>query len=174
MMEIPLPAMLHGKKPDRGRRNDILTINFLKKFIHYAKFRIQPDLTYEASDHIATTYAELGILVPVQTSGGTLPITATTLEIIIRLSTAHAKLKLRRKVLKSDMEAGLQVLNFSIYHQELNEMEEREQENARKRRAEQEAGDDGRGVTMKVVLMMIILQMVLLPRKDWKCNVQSC
>ncbi|PHT58542.1 hypothetical protein CQW23_00905 [Capsicum baccatum] len=47
---------------------------------------------------------------------------------IIRLSTAHAKLKLRRQVLKSSVEAALQVLHFAIYHQELTEMEEREQE----------------------------------------------
>ncbi|GAA0185428.1 DNA metabolism protein [Lithospermum erythrorhizon] len=138
--------MLHGKRPDRGRKHEILTINFLKKYIHYAKLRIQPDLTDEASDHIATTYAEFrNASVSAKTSGGTLPITARTLETIIRLSTAYAKLKLRRQVLKSDVEAALQVLNFAIYHQELNEMEEREQENARKRRAEQDAGDDGRG-----------------------------
>jgi DNA replication licensing factor MCM3 len=39
--------MLHGKKTDRGRKRDTLTINFLKKYIHYAKHRIQPDLTDE-------------------------------------------------------------------------------------------------------------------------------
>lgn len=39
--------MLHGKKIDRGRKRDTLTIKFLKKYIHYAKHRIQPDLTDE-------------------------------------------------------------------------------------------------------------------------------
>lgn len=39
--------MLHGKKVERGRKRDTLTIKFLKKYIHYAKHRIQPDLTDE-------------------------------------------------------------------------------------------------------------------------------
>lgn len=41
--------MLHGKKTDRGRKRDTLTIKFLKKYIHYAKHRIQPDLTDEVT-----------------------------------------------------------------------------------------------------------------------------
>ncbi|QHO60076.1 DNA replication licensing factor [Arachis hypogaea] len=81
-------------------------------------------------------------------TGGTLPITARTLETIIRLSTAHAKLKLSRQVSKSDVDAALKVLNFAIYHKELTEMEERELEREkeleRKRKAEHDAGgDDG-------------------------------
>ncbi|EEF42679.1 DNA replication licensing factor MCM3 [Ricinus communis] len=132
--------MLHGKKTDRGRKRDTLTIKFLKKYIHYAKHRIQPDLSDEASEQIATAYAELRSSSSTAKTGGTLPITARTLETIIRLSTAHAKLKLSRKVSKSDVEAALKVLNFAIYHKELTEMEEREQEREseleRKRRAE--------------------------------------
>lgn len=42
--------MLHGKKAGRGRKRDTeLTIKFLKKYIHYAKHRIQPDLTDEVN-----------------------------------------------------------------------------------------------------------------------------
>lgn len=139
--------MLHGRKTSRKR--ETLTIDFLKKYIHYAKHRIQPELTDEASDQIATAYAELRSASSNAKSGaGTLPITARTLETIIRLSTAHAKLKLRRQVLKADVDVALQVLNFAIYHQELTEMEEREQErereNERKCRAENNAGDTGR------------------------------
>ncbi|KAK7319283.1 hypothetical protein RJT34_04002 [Clitoria ternatea] len=141
--------MLHGKKTKRAHKSDTLTIKFLKKYIHYAKHRIQPDLTDEASDQIATAYAELRNASSNAKTGGTLPITARTLETIIRLSTAHAKLKLSRKVSKSDVEAALNVLNFAIYHKELNEMEEREhereREQERKRRAEQLDENDGPG-----------------------------
>lgn len=129
--------MLHGKKNDRGRKTDTLTIKFLKKYIHYAKHRIQPELTDEASENIATAYAELRNASSNAKTGGTLPITARTLETIIRLSTAHAKLKLSRKVSKIDVEAALKVLNFAIYHQELTEMNEREQVNDEAREREQ-------------------------------------
>ncbi|XP_075673040.1 DNA replication licensing factor MCM3 homolog 3-like isoform X2 [Castanea sativa] len=138
--------MLHGKKVERGRKRDTLTIKFLKKFIHYAKHRIQPDLTDEASEQIATAYAELRNTSSNAKTGGTLPITARTLETIIRLSTAHAKLKLSRKVSNSDVDAALKVLYFAIYHKELTEMEEREHEREkeleRKRRADHPGGND--------------------------------
>ncbi|KAF5194125.1 Dna replication licensing factor mcm3 [Thalictrum thalictroides] len=146
--------LLHGKKVGRGRKRDTLTIMFLKKYIHYAKHRIQPELTDEASDHIATAYAELrNASSNAMSGGGTLPITARTLETIIRLSTAHAKLKLSKKVTKVDVEAALKVLNFAIYHKELAEMEEREQEREkeleRKRQADHSSGNDknDRGAT---------------------------
>lgn len=39
--------MLHGRKKGRRSNDEALTIKFLKKYIHYAKHRIQPDLTDE-------------------------------------------------------------------------------------------------------------------------------
>ncbi|XP_042440568.1 DNA replication licensing factor MCM3-like [Zingiber officinale] len=121
---------LHGQERKKGKKqkHERLTINFLKKYIYYAKNIYQPKLTDEASEHIATSYAELRDAgANAKHGGGTLPITARTLETIIRLSTAHSKMKLRTEVLKADVEAALQVLNFAIYHKELTDMEEREQ-----------------------------------------------
>lgn len=48
--------MLHGKKTERGRKRDTLTIKFLKKYIHYAKHRIQPDLTDEVTFYLLAIY----------------------------------------------------------------------------------------------------------------------
>lgn len=48
------------------------------------------------------------------------------------------------QVLKTDVEAALQVLNFAIYHKELTEMEEREQrEMEMKQQADHDAGASG-------------------------------
>lgn len=53
------------------------------------------------------------------------------------------------KVLKSDVEAALKVLNFAIYHKELTEMEEREHEREKEfesqRRADKDAAKSNRG-----------------------------
>ncbi|KAK1325679.1 hypothetical protein QJS10_CPA01g01674 [Acorus calamus] len=133
--------MLHGERKKKGPKNQMITIKFLKKYIHYAKNRIQPKLSDEASEYIATSYAELrNAGSNAKSGGGTLPITARTLETIIRLSTAHAKLKLSNQVTKIDVEAALEVLNFAIYHKELTDMENREErELERKRKADHDA-----------------------------------
>ncbi|KAL1193732.1 DNA replication licensing factor MCM3 [Cardamine amara subsp. amara] len=140
--------MLHGERNRRGQTKDkTLTIKFLKKYIHYAKNRILPEITDEASERIAEAYADLRNAGSDTKTGGTLPITARTLETIIRLATAHAKLKLSKEVTKSDAEAALKLMNFAIYHQELTEMDEREQEEDRQREqagTEQERTPSGR------------------------------
>ncbi|XP_072973040.1 DNA replication licensing factor MCM3 [Typha angustifolia] len=147
---VKYDRVLHGQERKRSKKakHEKLTIKFLKKYIHYAKNRIQPKLTDEASDHIATSYAELrDASANAKSGGGTLPITARTLETIIRLSTAHAKMRLRNEVLKADVEAALQVLNFAIYHKELTDMEEREQrELEMQQKAEHDAATSGGNV----------------------------
>ncbi|KAI3969715.1 hypothetical protein MKX01_020276 [Papaver californicum] len=139
---------LHGKGK---RKRGTLTIQFLKKYIHYARSRIEPKLMMRflninflsspsASEQIATAYAELrNAGSNAMSGGGTLP---------IFLSTAHAKLKLRNEVTKDDVDSALKVLNFAIYHKELAEMEERElvreKELAKKQKADRAADTNNR------------------------------
>lgn len=86
--------LLHGKITSRK----IVSSLFMKKYIQLARARV-PVLTSEACDVISTEYAKLRA----QEMAGsgrakTQPVTARTLETLIRLSTAHAKARLSRKV----------------------------------------------------------------------------
>jgi DNA replication licensing factor MCM3 len=101
-------------------------------------------LNLQASERIAEAYADLRNAGSDTKTGGTLPITARTLETIIRLATAHAKMKLSSEVTKADAEAALKLMNFAIYHQELTEMDDREQEERQREQAEQERTPSGR------------------------------
>ena len=48
---VKYDRILHGQERRRGKKpkHERLTIKFLKKFIHYAKNRIQPKLTDEVN-----------------------------------------------------------------------------------------------------------------------------
>merc|ERR1712056_172227 len=95
-----------GKK---GKQK-IFTPEFVKKYIDFAKKQYKPTLTDEACEEIANKYAELRE----EERNQTLPITARCLETIIRLSTAHAKLRLSKKVSLVDVEQAVELLNFAL------------------------------------------------------------
>jgi DNA replication licensing factor MCM3 len=67
--------------------SDVLQHEFLRKYLHFAKTRMQPVLTEGAREFIANRYSEMRS----RQDERTLPITARSLETVIRLATAHAK-----------------------------------------------------------------------------------
>lgn len=79
-------------------------MDFLRKYIKFCKTRAPPVLSKEASDEIAERYVNMRLRFQQsflddgqggQKKTGKLAVTTRTLEALIRLSTAHAKLKLR-------------------------------------------------------------------------------
>lgn len=86
--------LLHGKLTSRK----IVSRSFMRKYVHVAR-ALTPVLTSEACDIISTEYAKLRA----QEMAGsgrakTQPVTARTLETLIRLSTAHAKARMSKQV----------------------------------------------------------------------------
>ena len=75
---------------DDPHSNDILQHDFLRKYIHFAKTRMSPVLTEGAREFIANRYAEMRS----RQDERTLPVTARSLETVIRLATAHAKVRI--------------------------------------------------------------------------------
>jgi DNA replication licensing factor MCM3 len=97
-----------------SRRTEVLSIPFIKKYIQYAK-REKPLLTKGAADHVISTYSALRNDELDSGTRRTSPITARTLETLIRLSTAHAKARLSKTVDRKDAENAEQILRFALF-----------------------------------------------------------
>jgi len=94
----------------RGEGENFLKKDFCKKYIAYCKQKCSPTLTQEAVNMLAEKYAQLRD----EEANGTLPITARCLETMIRLSSAHAKLRLSKKVEKKDVNEIIKILSYAL------------------------------------------------------------
>lgn len=111
------PLLHAGAKLAKNRGNhhgseipQIVCIPFLRKYVQYAKERIAPVLTQEAIDVIVKTYSDLRNDSNTKKS----PITARTLETLIRLSSAHAKVRLSKIVERQDSRVAANLLRFAL------------------------------------------------------------
>lgn len=98
-----------------ARKVEVLSMGFVKKYIQYAKTRIKPVLTKGAADHIVTTYSALRNDELEGSQRRTSPMTARTLETLIRLATAHAKARLSNRVDERDAIAAEDILRFALF-----------------------------------------------------------
>ncbi|KAK3044130.1 hypothetical protein LTS18_002103, partial [Coniosporium uncinatum] len=115
-----------------GRKVEVLSIPFIKKYVQYAKSRIKPVLTKGAADHIVTTYSALRNDELEGNQRRTSPMTARTLETLIRLATAHAKARLSNRVEEKDAEVAEGILRFALFKEIV------EDERRKRRRVNQE------------------------------------
>ena len=114
------PILHAGMVASSGERNRQITpisMPFIKKFIQYAKSRCKPVLTKEASDYITTCYGNLRNEEMQANQRRTSPMTARTLETLIRLSTAHAKSRLSSRVEESDAIVAEEILKFALFRE---------------------------------------------------------
>ncbi|OWB58031.1 hypothetical protein B5S28_g4021 [[Candida] boidinii] len=103
-----------SRSSSNKKKPQIVSIPFLKKYIQYSKQRIKPVLTEKATKMIVDIYADLRNDEATKNSR-TSPITARTLETIIRLSTAHAKVRLSQTVEPNDVKLAEELLRFSLF-----------------------------------------------------------
>ncbi|KAJ2897175.1 hypothetical protein MKZ38_004943 [Zalerion maritima] len=125
-------AMLHAGITARGRgankRHEVLSIPFMKKYIQYAKARIEPQLTEAARTRITDIYVSLRNDEMEGNQRRTSPMTVRTLETIVRLATAHAKSRLSHRIEEKDAAAAEAILRFALFKEVI------EDESRKKRR----------------------------------------
>lgn len=104
--------LLHSSK---RRRDQVLSREFIRKYVHVAK-AVTPVLTQEAADHIAEEYSRLRCQDQLAADvARTSPVTARTLETLIRLSSAHAKARMNRAVELQDAEAAVELVQYAYF-----------------------------------------------------------
>uniref|UniRef100_A0A8C8F5Z9 DNA replication licensing factor MCM3 n=1 Tax=Oncorhynchus tshawytscha TaxID=74940 RepID=A0A8C8F5Z9_ONCTS len=102
--------LLHGTK-----RQKIVSKEFMRKYIHIAKV-LTPTLTQEAANHIAEEYSRLRSQEQLGDDiSRTSPVTARTLETLIRLSSAHAKARMSKAVELEDSEVAVELVQFAYF-----------------------------------------------------------
>nr|AAH56718.1 MCM3 minichromosome maintenance deficient 3 (S. cerevisiae) [Danio rerio] len=125
--------LLHGSKKNKDR---VVSKAFMRKYIHVAK-AISPVLTQDAANHIAEEYSRLRNQEQLGSDiARTSPVTARTLETLIRLSTAHAKARMSKAVELVDTEVAVELVQFAYFKKVL------EKERKRSRNGQQDAASE--------------------------------
>ena len=113
----------------KSDNNNILTKEFLRKYIYYAKSKINPVLTREATEYISKSWSNLRERsISEEYKGKTIPVTVRTLESLIRLSTAYAKARLSQKVEKQDALNAVELLTSSFFPENEGKLLEQEED----------------------------------------------
>ena len=88
----------------------------MRKYIHVAK-ALKPSLTQPACELLAEEYAKLRSHdnMSQDNIARTTPVTARTLETMIRLATAHAKSRLAKTVDLQDAEVAVELIQYAYF-----------------------------------------------------------
>nr|XP_033792280.1 DNA replication licensing factor MCM3 isoform X1 [Geotrypetes seraphini] len=126
--------LLHGVK---RRKDKIVSVEFMRKYIHVAKI-IKPTLTQESANYIADEYSRLRSQDQMSADvARTAPVTARSLETLIRLSTAHAKARMSKTIDLQDAEAAVELVQYAYFKKVL------EKEKKRRRREDGDTDTEG-------------------------------
>jgi len=101
---------MHQKK---SQKSDI-DRELFRKYIAYAKQKVDPRLTDEAVDEIKNFYVKLRNMQSAGEGSGAIPISARQLQGLVRLAEAHAKTRLSPTVDKEDAKISIGLMNYYL------------------------------------------------------------
>ncbi|KAJ5628701.1 DNA replication licensing factor Mcm4 [Penicillium lividum] len=110
-----LVGMYLEDAPENANTEEILPIEFLTAYITYAKTQIQPALTPAAGAALTDAYVAMRQLGDdIRATERRITATTRQLESMIRLSEAHARMRLSSEVTVSDVEEAVRLIRSAI------------------------------------------------------------
>ena len=104
------------KKTTGNKTRNVVTRDFLKRYISYVKSQKAPEIDGDLADYAAQLYAVIRQKAAISDQSKiSCPVTVRTLETMIRLATAHAKLRLSKNVMTSDIDVAVNLIHLSIF-----------------------------------------------------------
>ncbi|KAL5534587.1 hypothetical protein ACEPAG_1050 [Sanghuangporus baumii] len=119
LLHVGVGAVTSSGRVPGNKKKEVLSLAFIKKYIQYAKSKPAPTLTKGAAEWIVEAYANLRNQETNPNEKRTSPLTARTLETLIRLSTAHAKARLSPKVQEQDAQVAEEILRWALFKEVL-------------------------------------------------------
>jgi len=115
----------HIQKTSNNVTRNVTTREFLKKYLSYVKSMNHPELNGECTDYAAQLYSVIRQKAAYHDQNKVAcPVTVRTLETMIRLATAHAKLRLAKNVTTADIDIAVKLIHLSIFNESMDEEEE--------------------------------------------------
>ncbi|RGP67249.1 minichromosome maintenance 4 cell division control 54 [Fusarium longipes] len=110
-----LSLYLEDKPQSAPTNNDILPVEFLTLYISYARSKIQPVISQEAAQELVECYVAMRALgQDVRAADKRITATTRQLESMIRLSEAHAKMRLADTVTREDVREANRLIQSAL------------------------------------------------------------
>ena len=110
-----LSLYLEDKPHSAASSNDILPVEFLTLYISYARSKIQPIISQEAAQELVEAYIAMRALgQDVRAADKRITATTRQLESMIRLSEAHAKMRLSETVTREDVQEANRLIQSAL------------------------------------------------------------
>jgi DNA replication licensing factor MCM3 len=115
----------HTQKTSDGVTRSVVTRDFLKRYISFVKGQKHPELNAECTEYAAALYSAIRQKAAYGNQNDiSCPVTVRTLETMIRLATAHAKLRIAKTVTTPDLDIACKLIYMSLFQEDMDADEE--------------------------------------------------
>ena len=106
----------HIQKTTGDKTRNVVTRDFLKKYLSFVKSQKSPEINGDCIEYAAQLYSIIRQKAAYSDQAKiSCPVTVRTLETLIRLATAHSKLRLSKEVKTEDLDIALALIHLSIF-----------------------------------------------------------